>query len=128
MSYWATNKTHPVPSIQRVVGVNLDIPHWDFLSGIDTGWLTQTENKFILDHVLHCHISDHTNGHFGCSTIGSFHEDGEFGDWIRLVSQTIMPSWPNFSGFISCEMEGCKDERFVKNCTKKLQDLISKYA
>jgi hypothetical protein len=120
-------ETHEEASIRSVVGVNLDIPHWAFLSRIDIDWLLESENKSILNRVLHCHISDHSIGHFGCTTIGSSHNKEDFGNWIGLISKIIIPQCPNFSGYISCEMEGCKDARFIRNCTDHLVDLIRRH-
>jgi len=118
----------PKNPLYSVVGVNLDIPHWDFLSGITVDWLQKPENDVVRKRIIHCHISDHSNGHFGCHVTGTFHP-GEFEEWIQLVveqgGQYREPNYPKYSGYISCEMEGCKHKEFVQQCVDELIGLLA---
>ena len=119
---------NPNNALYQVVGVNLDIPHWDFLSGISVEWLRKPENEVIRKRIIHCHISDHSNGHFGCHIMGMFHGENQFKEWIALIAEiNLLPkdqTRPNYSGYVSCEMEGCKHSRFVQIGADELARLV----
>src|SRR6185295_6151563 len=102
---------------RRTVGLNLDIPHWGFLSGISPKWLLQSDNALIRRRVVHAHVSDHNTGHFSDNPIGSFHDLKIFKDWfetLRIIQgENRSSGMPRFSGFVSCEMEACKCSGFL---------------
>ncbi len=108
---------HRSASIQSVLGFNLDVPHWDFLSGIQPEWLLQPAQTMLRHRILHAHVSDHHTGHFCDCIPGTLNPEAKFIDWMNalkfVAEEERPPGWPQFSGFISCEMEACKDPRFL---------------
>jgi sugar phosphate isomerase/epimerase len=116
-------------ALRRSVGVNLDIPHWAFLSNIDLRWLRSDEAKVVRDRILHAHISDHSNGHFCDNTVGVLHPASDFALWTdflaEIAAQPRSDELPAFSRFISCEMEACKEKRFINVSLGQLRSLIS---
>jgi len=123
---------HRSLSVKRVVGVNLDIPHWDFLSGVSISWLRQPENDSVRQRILHAHISDHDKGHFSDSFVAAFdlesgHSLTDFGAWTSFLKEVAgeqrPDDCPSFSGFVSCEMEACKDSSMLAASVKNLQQI-----
>lgn len=117
------------PALKRCVGLNLDVPHWHFLAGISPEWLTLPENRSILNRITHAHISDHHIGHFCDATINTFPKHApQFQRWITVLKQLCSSSrsldCPDFSGFISCEMEACKEVAFLQQSYTTLTNLL----
>lgn len=116
-------------ALKRCIGLNLDIPHWAFLGGISPEWLEAPENKAILKRVIHAHVSDHHIGHF-CDTVPTtFNRIEIFSRWInflkRLNTRRRSNSAPEFSGFVSCEMEACAHADLLQACYQSVADLTS---
>ena len=116
-------------SLKRCIGLNLDIPHWAFLSDLDLRWLLAPERKFIRDRIAHMHICDHAKGHFADNIIGLFNDENVFREWIKFANQIKAEprgeDFPEFSGFISCEMEACGKEELLRAGYEKFAQLIA---
>ena len=115
-------------NLKQVLGVNLDIAHWAFLSGIKLEWLNLPENRVVSERIVHAHISDHSKGHFCDNAVGVCHPSKEFRPWLEFLSKLSKESRdgrPRYSGFVSCEMEACKCAGFVKQSEKNVRDLLS---
>jgi hypothetical protein len=115
----------PYPNCRRTVGVNLDIPHWAFLSGINLKQINDPTYSLVRGRIIHAHISDHSKGHFCDHVVGLHHARKEFIPWLsflkNLVAENRRPDSPRFSRFVSCEMEACKSSQFVKACVRTIQ-------
>jgi len=121
---------HESEAVRKVIGVNLDVPHWDFLGKISPDSLRNKINRPILNRILHAHICDHSSGHFGDCTIGTFNAKERFGAWIKLLGDLYKErkvEAAHYSGFVSCEMEACKGLAFVSDCVSQLLSLIRTY-
>jgi len=116
------------PDLRKIVGLNLDIPHWAFLSDIPLDWLRGNEGEVVRNRIIHAHISDHSKGHFCDNTIRVFHSAADFEGWIDFLHElAVQPrpgDCPNFSGFISCEMEACKSAQFLDRSVQHLQSFL----
>lgn len=97
--------------LKSCVGVNLDIPHWAFLGGIQVEDLYKPEYRAVFDRIVHAHISDHHIGHFCDAPVGTFHSNEAFLPWMELLVRRMRAapaeSKPLYSGFVSCELEAC---------------------
>ncbi len=112
--------------LANLLGFNLDIPHWEFLAGIDPDEVRRKPGVF--ERIMHAHLSDHTNGHFADAVTGIHHPDrGVFERWLYLLSERATMKDPRFqfSGHISTEMEVCGDPLAVYRSAKRTQQLIS---
>jgi sugar phosphate isomerase/epimerase len=92
----------------HLIGLNLDIPHWSFLSDITVDWLRHPEQAGVLSRIFHAHISDHSIGHISDLPLCSEHDADEYRPWISLLNdlcQSHGTNTPAFSGHISCEIE-----------------------
>jgi hypothetical protein len=109
------------------------IGHWDFLSGIAPEWLLEEKNTSILNRIVHAHISDHHVGHFSDLSVSTIpRHDYRFSRWLEVL-QTIMKNsrtneFPEFSGFVSCEMEACKTSTILKTCFNNVDNLVKQSA
>jgi len=129
LHFCANINNSSIPSLQRCVGLNLDIPHWQFLAGITPDWLVNPNHLSVLERIVHAHVCDHHIAHF-CDTVpGTFNDLAAFSRWFDLLQQihTVKnkPGLPEFSGFVSCEMEACKDERLLKSCFSRISAAIN---
>jgi sugar phosphate isomerase/epimerase len=115
--------------LRRCVGLNLDIPHWDFLAGTPPEWLAAEENDFVRRRIAHVHVSDHHVGHFSCTSPGSFNKLQRFSQWVAILHQFShqkrFSDYPEFSNFVSCEMEACREKEMLRDCFLKVRNLIS---
>jgi len=115
-------------SIKAIVGLNLDISHYAFISNISTEWIRSKD--VIINRILHAHISDHTHGHFSDSALTTFHDENDFKSWLEFLGEIhqlkIKGSLP-FSGFVALELECCCDFEKVKNSTILLNKWLNKY-
>jgi hypothetical protein len=113
-------------TLSPVVGLNLDIPHWAFLAGIDSQDIVA--DKTIYRRIIHGHISDHSSGHFGDGVLGAIHDLEAFEPWFRLLAQrhTDPPQtgYPAFSGFLCNEIEAAKDSEMVQEAVKRAWRLL----
>jgi sugar phosphate isomerase/epimerase len=104
-------------ALSNSVGLNLDIPHWDFLAGTPPEWLLADENESVRHRITHVHVSDHHVGHFSCTAPGSLNPMEKFARWmsaLKQLSQEKRPgNFPQFSGFVSCEMEACREKEML---------------
>lgn len=117
--------------ISKSVGINLDVPHWAFLSDVNLDWLQDSKQaEIIRNRIIHAHISDHGKGHFCDNAIAVVHGEEEFQKWIdflgKLSLQPRPANCPAYSGFISCEMEACKDISFVQRSVRSLGVLLGR--
>ena len=117
-------------AIRGSLGLNLDIPHWDFLGNLGVEWLRAPANANVLQRIVHAHICDHTVGHFGDSALYTFHHVDRFQEWVNLLvsiadvdRDTTVPA---FSGFISLELECCKFCESLEVAAKHLINLVGK--
>ena len=124
------SSTHP--AVRRRVGVNLDIPHWAFLSHITLERLASRESGAVRRRIVHAHISDHDHGHFCDNEVPTFHSLDEFSEWIRFLAQLSgeprVGDSLRFSGFVSCEMEACRDVGVVRRTCQHVAELCARYA
>lgn len=111
---------------KRVVGLNLDIPHWSYLANISATWVE--EHPLILDRIIHAHISDHSRGHFCDLEAMVFHGSSDLIPWLRLLAKRANnPQAPEFSNFIACEMECSCNIKHIRKSLDCLQDMINRY-
>jgi hypothetical protein len=119
------------PYVCKVVGVNLDIAHLAFLGKVNLAQLNLKENGALKRRIIHAHISDQYMGHFCDNAVGTCHSLEEFRDWLRFLedlnreSQPASADRPCYSGFVSCEMEACKDGLFVSASLNKIQSILA---
>lgn len=101
---------HESAAVRQTLGVNLDIPHWGFLTDISPEWLNLRSNRPILDRVIHAHISDHSKGHFCDAVLGSHHSRSAFEPWLQLLATQVPTNGvgPRFSGYVALELECCR--------------------
>ena len=100
--------------IGGVVGLNLDVAHWS-LAEIDPKKVL--DSKVVLRRILHAHASDHGRGHFGDVEVGTIHGREHFASWLNVVQQAARiqeTDLPPRSGYVSIELEACKDRDMVK--------------
>lgn len=109
-------------AIAEVLGLNLDIPHWAFLSDVSLDWVENPANG-IRNRIIHAHISDHAKGHFSDNAIFSHNKADKFLPWIRLL-RNVQAENPRFSGFVSCELEACRQEAVLNDSVKNLIELL----
>jgi len=113
--------------IATTVGVNLDIPHWAFLAGIDVEWIEKRPNIF--NRIIHSHICDHSKGHFGDNLVGAFHIVEEFIPWLKLIRKRCADQTTSglpYSGFISYELEAFKFSAGIADGPKGLREILNK--
>jgi sugar phosphate isomerase/epimerase len=117
-------------AMRRVVGVNLDVAHWALLDGISVDWVRSQPS--LLNRITHAHISGHSKGHFG--DIEPTPEMlAKFKPWIGLLhelaaGQHRWPNGPAFSGYISCELECCRDTCVVDVAMGRLLGILQQPA
>lgn len=119
------------PEIQSIVGVNLDIPHWDFLAGIDAAAISSVECALagLTPRIVHAHISDHYKAHFSDQAIGQYHDDTDFLKWINLLRKigatNRASNFPLFGGFISLELEAVCSASIVESSFSRLRKFLT---
>jgi sugar phosphate isomerase/epimerase len=113
--------------LSPVLGVNLDVAHFTL------GDITPEEvlaERAVYDRIAHCHVSDHGKGHFGDLPLGTVHSKDHFSKWVQFVRLVAAESkqrgahLPKFSGFISTELEACKDSGMVRTSRKRLAEIL----
>jgi sugar phosphate isomerase/epimerase len=116
-------------ALSRCVGLNLDIPHWHFLAGIDPEWLLSPENAFIRNRIVHAHVCDHHVGHFCDTPPGNFNSLERYMRWFSLIYELQnvqrLDRGPEFSGFVSCEMEACRESEMLQTCFSTVKAMLS---
>lgn len=114
---------------EKVVGLNLDIPHWDFLSGITPNWVRN--HPIILNRIVHAHVCDHSKGHFCDSETMSIHGYSDLVPWLQLLAGLDALKEKakalHYSGFVSCELECCVDVKSALRSMTALQHLVDRY-
>jgi hypothetical protein len=122
---------HQYRELSPVIGFNLDIPHWAFLCSDHAGGILRRLQRRdqpspIFRRIVHAHVSDHAKGHFGDNAIGAIHPLERFQPWFHLLRRRLREAAaspdarrPGFSGFVSVELEACKDEHTVRSCIEK---------
>lgn len=112
--------------LKDTVGLNLDIPHWAFLSGITVEQVRQT--PAVYNRIIHGHISDHSKGHFSDNAVQSIHDQQSFKPWIDLICElNAIPRIPgelHYSGFLALEMESCKETSALELSFARLLELL----
>ncbi len=112
---------HGFGSLSSHVGFNLDIGHWAFLAKIKPEIVAASG---VLNHVCHCHISDHAKGHFGDATVGAIHESA-FKAWLRMLYLRSKDMGNiQFSGLVSAEIECCKNAKILRATLEKSAILL----
>jgi len=112
------------PILQSVVGLNLDIAHWGFLSKFGSKQEACIRNK-----VIHAHVSSHGRGHFGDAPVELTGADclqllTDFHPWFWLLKGLNGdPSHLRFSGFVSLELEACKTPTMVEESLRNLRSI-----
>ncbi len=99
---------HPMPEVRSTIGLNLDVPHWAFLSDITPAWING--RPLIKDRICNAHICDHFSaGHFGDVPPPSFRDESEFKIWLRFLSEHFRSETGDhglpYSQSVSCELE-----------------------
>lgn len=114
-------------NFKKVVGLNLDIPHWCFLSAIDPEWVQS--HPVVLNRIIHAHVCDHSRGHVCDSEPYLFHGGSDFVPWLRLLSQLgdRVGSALQYSGFLACELECCATDDYARRSMGFLKDLIDRH-
>ena len=114
-------------SLEELLGLNLDIPHWAFLAGISVDWITKEEQQPIFDRIVHAHISDHEKGHFSDDVIGVIHKEHHFLRWMTDVisKRSRSKSGLNYSGYVSCELEAAKNGDMIRLTVDRCNDLLA---
>lgn len=109
-------------ALRAVVGLNLDVAHWS-LARISPEKVHKA--PAILRRILHAHVSDHGDGHFGDVEVGAIHKDPRyFAKWLAIARKAATnqdPDLPPRSGYISIELEACKDLDAVRRSIKFLR-------
>ena len=79
--------------INRMVGFNLDIPHWWIAENISPSWIRSDDDELsvrVRERVFHSHIAGHSErGHFGDMSLTRMpkHQIEIFKDWLSAVSE-----------------------------------------
>ncbi|MGE4179972.1 MAG: hypothetical protein AB7J34_09125 [Limisphaerales bacterium] len=111
----------------RLVGLNCDIPHWAFLSDVTIERLSETpQGRAVVQRIVHAHISDHTEGHWADNPLYTSHDAEDFIPWIRLLEGLDFgrpARLPKFSGWVSVELEACRDPGLVSASASSLRKL-----
>ncbi|PWU14406.1 MAG: hypothetical protein C5B50_17670 [Verrucomicrobia bacterium] len=113
------------PVLTKVVGLNLDIPHWGILGRIPVEQVRADPRLF--QRIVHAHISDHAQGHFGDNVLGAINPLDEFENWVGLLKERhqMLPddSRLPFSGYVSMELEACKAASMINICATRARML-----
>jgi sugar phosphate isomerase/epimerase len=117
-----------VTLIQRFpnVGLNLDIGHMLILK-VNPQDIFRPE---LGSRIVHVHISDNADSHFADLSVGSYHGDRVFADWLRALVDHSRRCRGLFQGCVSIEMEACgsadevhkaylETKRLLKRCPVK---------
>jgi sugar phosphate isomerase/epimerase len=112
------------------IGFNLDVPHWAFLGQIEMSCLRRETS--VLRRIVHAHICDHSCGHLGDSRPLLFNGEARFKDWLALIGDltagTIRQRSPlKFSGYLTCELECCRDTETIEASLKTLREMIDRW-
>ncbi len=115
------------PHLSRFVGVNLDVAHWKLARNIrpDEVWDTPE----VRDRIVHAHLAGHHPcSHFGDLPPFDLNEKEDFQPWIdllrRIAADRRNPDLPQFSGYVSLELEAAKDGDLVALSVGQLLELI----
>lgn len=114
------------------VGFNMDISHWRIA---DIGIQEIREHASVADRIVHAHISGHhPHAHFGDS-IPTENDWLAFEPWIELTFDLMSPGMqarrteralPQFSGFISIELEASQHANHLIHVANELNKRIQK--
>lgn len=110
---------------RQVLGVNLDIAHWAFLTNLKPEWVETQPSVY--RRITHAHISGHSKGHFGDICPDELMIE-KFTPWLELLRKIVEDSarrgkeTPRFSGLVSCEMECCRATDVVREAIQKIKD------
>lgn len=104
------------------VGLNLDLAHWAFLGRQKPSMISESIKRLI----KHAHISSHSCGHFGDAALENFGRDmlrkpEEYQEWLTFLRGL----GPQFSGFVSLELECCKSRSFVETSLRVLNSWLT---
>lgn len=115
------------PLLSQFVGVNLDIAHWRLARDITPEQVWDT--PVVRDRIVHAHIAGHHRcSHLGDLPLGDLNQPEDFRPWIDLLNRIATdwrdPMLPQFSGYVSLEMEAAKSRDLVTDSTKKLASLL----
>ena len=116
-------KTHPDAKVQQCVGLNADLAHWWIAGDIELeteAAKTPNADNYFFDLIKHSHISGHhPAGHFG--DFGLQHLDeptaAKLRSWLQCLANAQPP---NYSGFVSVELEAAFSDREVIDSVKTL--------
>lgn len=119
-------ENHHDPDIKQVVGVNLNIAAWDFLSGIRPEHIHLGDCRAIYNRILHCHVADTCDGYFSDQLVRTFHPKHRFQEWFALLSQRMRDNACAipFSKFISCKFEAGKAPDMLQHFVARLHGLL----
>ncbi len=93
--------------VSRMVGFNLDIPHWWIAENIDPSWIRSSDDLAVRvrERVFHAHIAGHSErGHFGDMSLRRMppRQIEIFQEWLDAVSELDQVD------FVSLEMEAAR--------------------
>jgi len=109
------------------VGVNLDIAHWRLARDITPELVWDT--PVVRNRIVHAHIAGHHRcSHLGDLPLRDLNQPEDFRPWLDLVDR-IASDWrdpllPQFSGYVSLEMEAAKARGLVSDSTQDLAGLL----
>lgn len=114
------------PLLSKFVGVNLDIAHWRLARDITPEQVFDTPE--VRNRIVHAHISGHHRCIHGDLAIGDSSDAEGFRPWLellhRIASDWRAPELPQFSGYVSVELEAAKDPQTVAHSIDELVKLI----
>jgi len=114
------------PLLSRFVGVNLDIAHWRLARDIAPAQVWDTPE--VRNRIVHAHISDHHRCMHGDLPLYDANAAEDFRPWIellhRIASDWRTPDLPQFSGYVSVELEAAKDKQVVVQSIQQLERLL----
>jgi len=115
------------PLLSRFVGVNVDIAHWRLARDITPERVWDTPE--VRDRIVHGHLSGHHHcSHFGDLPPFDLNAAKDFRPWIELLRRIAAdwrdPELPQFSGYVSLELEAAKELRIVTKSVLQLVNLI----
>lgn len=113
----------PWRDLSPILGLNLDIAHWCLASITPEMVLADRD---VLNRIVHVHIADHGNGHFGDIAPGRIHDAHYFKRWLCLLPELVADrdeSFPRFRGGISIELEACGGMEHVNDGLEFVQQI-----
>jgi hypothetical protein len=114
------------PILCDVVGLNLDIAHWNMAPGVTPERVRATPN--VMERIVHAHCSGHhPQGHFGDACIFDLNDPATFVPYVDLLQEIAAgrgDSGLPFSGYVSVEFEAARSPALVRTSVERLKELL----